>query len=557
MATSPELKNDDVGDTQSRRGSLPAASSLRLNPDHSLGHPQPSPLSQSISAGETTSEAPLDVDLGAQNQVIESSAKSVQDDPELQEASTGSKQPPQVDDGRQRRGSMAAVMQGREPDPIPGAIHSSTSGRDSPHMHLEKDYHKEKRKGSESGSGPEAEGNSGDEHSGSRGRQKGREKKEYRRDSTVSASDTDGGSTKGSEVKQPAPRKLKTFEPLREKQERAKSTSEPIVTITGPGGEKINVKKGPVHPNTNYDRIGSRGVSPNLSDSEEMRDIKHAQSLAIYTSPIDNITPRRVIRTILRGDYRGIQEQAKAKKRKLRTYFVATDLSEEAAYALEWTIGTVLRDGDTLLAIYAVNEETGTGKTGDPERIDGLELSEGAMAMQDTTATMERMTSETPRPTTSPPGSAALAAIGFGNRARRDSDRGSKESRVRSKGDAERLHAIDMIGETCITFLRKTRLQVRVTVEVISCKSPRHMITEAIDFFEPTLVILGSRGRGALKGTLLGSFSNYLVAKSSIPVMVARKRLRGRKAKNVNPTVRLANNLIPTTDSRLTRARID
>lgn len=94
------------------------------------------------------------------------------------------------------------------------------------------------------------------------------------------------------------------------------------------------------------------------------------------------------------------------------------------------------------------------------------------------------------------------------------------------------------------------------------------------------MVILGSRGRGALKGyvalrsrcpepwdlnmmvtfcssTLLGSFSNYLVAKSSIPVMVARKKLRGRKAKNVNPTVRLANNLIPTADSRLTRARID
>ena len=93
------------------------------------------------------------------------------------------------------------------------------------------------------------------------------------------------------------------------------------------------------------------------------------------------------------------------------------------------------------------------------------------------------------------------------------------------------------------------------------------------------MVILGSRGRGALKGcvflilrplimrmgsllmfcwsTLLGSFSNYLVAKSSIPVMVARKKLRGRKAKNVSPTVRLANNLIPTADSRLTRARID
>lgn len=238
-----------------------------------------------------------------------------------------------------------------------------------------------------------------------------------------------------------------------------------------------------MHPNTNYDRMGSRGVSPNLSDSEEMRDIKHAQSLAIIVSPIDNITPQRVIRHIIRGEYCDMENEAKAKKRKLRTYFVATDLSEEAAYALEWTIGTILRDGDTLLAIMAVNEETGTGKTGDPERIDGLELTEGAKAMQDTKATMEKMTSEMQQTRVSPPGSAgsaALAAIGFGSKARRDSDRGSKESRLRSKDEAERLHAIDTISETCVGFLRKTRLSVRVVVEVISCKSPRHLITEAV-----------------------------------------------------------------------------
>ena len=52
------------------------------------------------------------------------------------------------------------------------------------------------------------------------------------------------------------------------------------------------------------------------------------------------------------------------------------------------------------------------------------------------------------------------------------------------------------------------------------------MITELIDFLSPTLVIIGSRGRSAVKGVLLGSFSNYLVTKSSVPVMVARKKLR-------------------------------
>ncbi|KAL8694383.1 MAG: hypothetical protein Q9218_000949 [Villophora microphyllina] len=386
-------------------------------------------------------------------------------------------------------GSIPAVAHGQEPDPTSG---SGLSGDDSPDARLEKDYHRDKVRMDTTKIGDEAKGGSSDEDSSSRGRQRNREKKQYRKESNVSASDTDGGSgkeTEGSDSKKPPPRKWKTFEPLREKEERAKvlASSEPTVTITGPNGEKITVKKGPVHPNTNYDRSHSRGVSPNFSDSEEMRDIIHAQSLPIYISPIDNITPRRVIRTIHRGDFPGMIDEAKAKQRQVRTYFVATDLSEEAAYALEWTIGTILRDGDTLLAVMAINDVTGIGKTADPERLANLELTEGAIAMLDTVATIEKMTSELQQqPPTSPPGSAggagsaALAAIGFGSKARRDSDRGSKDSRKRGKEEAERLHAIESISETILGFLRKTRLQVRVSVEVISCKTPKTLITEAV-----------------------------------------------------------------------------
>lgn len=64
-----------------------------------------------------------------------------------------------------------------------------------------------------------------------------------------------------------------------------------------------------------------------------------------------------------------------------------------------------------------------------------------------------------------------------------------------------------------------------------------------IDFFEPTLVIIGSRGLSSIKGMLLGKFavildcsanihknlgslSAYLIQKSSIPVMVCRRPLR-------------------------------
>ena len=482
---------NDAAESASVSGVLPLR--LRTN-SRSTNSQQPSPLSQSTSAAETVAgpdSMASDVQMVPHQLDKDPSITAEQDVHASHDAAAVVSRSP-GEGKKPGTGSMAALMQGREPDLIPGSISPDLSGNNSPDARLEKDYYKEKTSKSVTELGNDKKHSSDDEESGSRGRQKSREKKHYRRESNVSASDTDGASANehsASEIKKP-PRKLKTFEPLREKEERAKAASEPTVTITGPGGEKITIKKGPVHPNTNYDRAASRGASPNLSDSEELRDIKHAQSLAIWTSPIDNSTPQRVIRTILRGDYRGILEQAKAKKRKLRTYFVATDISEEAAYALEWTIGTVLRDGDTLLAIYAVNEETGTGKTGDPERIEGLELSEGAIAMRDTTATMERMTSEAPQSPVSPPGS-ALAAIGFGNRARRDSDRSSKDSRARAKGDTERLHAIDVISETCINFLRKTKLQVRVTVEVISCKSPRHMITEAVSRYDPCMAASG------------------------------------------------------------------
>ena len=79
--------------------------------------------------------------------------------------------------------------------------------------------------------------------------------------------------------------------------------------------------------------------------------------------------------------------------------------------------------------------------------------------------------------------------------------------------------------------------------------------TTQIDYLDPTLVILGSRGRSAIKGVLLGSFSNYLVTKSSVPVMVARKKLR-KQHKSLRP--RLSNVLhTPMNNAKLASAKID
>jgi hypothetical protein len=253
-------------------------------------------------------------------------------------------------------------------------------------------------------------------------------------------------------------------------------TNKPAVAVTGPENEQpkqTSAKRFAVHPNTNFDRSISRPASPHTSDSEELNDIRRAQNLNISSSPIDSSVPHRVIQTIIRGDFARMQEEAEEDLRRVRTYLVATDLSSEAAYALEWTIGTVLRDGDTLLAVYAVDEEVGTGVAAD-----SLPVGEGAKAMQDTAAVMEKLTIASQRASLISP----LSKATFRPGSRKSSAANSTDSRALSKAEQERAHAIEKLSETCLRFLRKTKLQVRIAIEVIHCKSPKYMITEAVSY---------------------------------------------------------------------------
>ncbi|CAN6595453.1 hypothetical protein TRVA0_001S01222 [Trichomonascus vanleenenianus] len=257
-------------------------------------------------------------------------------------------------------------------------------------------------------------------------------------------------------------------------------------TITkGPtAAEYAAYKRRIIHPMTAFDAVGDIPEdTPYTSDTEELLDARRAAQLEMHISQIySNVTAKRMVRTMRRGDLKPLGGEI-AEEGKTRTYIVATDLSPEAQHALEWTIGTVLRDGNILYSICAL-EDTG--------------------------------------------------------------------SEVSSVMEEERLKAMEKLTNSTVKLLKKTRLQVHVVVEVIHCKTPKHMITEIIDHVAPTLVILGSRGRGALKGVLLGSFSNYVVERSSVPVMVARRKLQ--KAKNRGLNVRLANNLRA---GQLAAARVD
>lgn len=270
-----------------------------------------------------------------------------------------------------------------------------------------------------------------------------------------------------------------------------------------------------VHPSTAFD-----ASTPMGSDDESHSELLAAQKLSLTMSAIHS-TPsaHRVIRQIIRGDYAHFQREAEDGRKRQRMYLVATDLSPESEYALEWTIGTVLRDGDTLFAVYATDDEAIAGAGAG-----GVEIGHGAESVRDTAAIVSGLAA-TNIPGPSSPGPSPLAR----NSAAAGVSAGGARSRSRgvySSAELERRRAIEDISQRSIHLLRKTRLQVRVVVEVFHCKSPRHMITEVIDFLSPTLVIIGSRGRSAVKGVLLGSFSNYLVTKSSVPVMVARKKLR-------------------------------
>lgn len=183
-----------------------------------------------------------------------------------------------------------------------------------------------------------------------------------------------------------------------------------------------------------------------------------------------------------------MQEDAEEGLRRSRLYLVATDLSDEAVYALEWTIGTILRDGDTLLAIYAVDEETGTGKSIDADASgSSVQIGEGAKAARDT---VDAMTSQTEKMNQSAEAPSLLTPASYLPATSTDSRPGSVDARMLSKAEIERQRAIEDISSTCVRLLRKTKLQVRVAIEVIHCKSPKHMITEAVNSPESVILVL-------------------------------------------------------------------
>ncbi|KAF8895405.1 hypothetical protein BD779DRAFT_725427 [Infundibulicybe gibba] len=232
-----------------------------------------------------------------------------------------------------------------------------------------------------------------------------------------------------------------------------------------PLGEGVNVvvPPEPYFPSTLNTLGGSSGsIRSGKRGPRRRKSVKHHEPLPYQTSrPV--FQRDRCTITITQGD-----PTAKLGERRSRQYIVASDLSEESRYAVEWGIGTVLRDGDQMIIVTVVENESKV----DP------------------------------------------AIPNAADRA------------VKLRSQQERQGLAYILVRQATSLLQRTKLNVQVSCQAWHAKNSRHMLLDIVDYNEPTMLIVGSRGMGQLKGILLGSTSHYLIQKCSVPVMVARRRLK-------------------------------
>ncbi|KZT12118.1 adenine nucleotide alpha hydrolases-like protein [Laetiporus sulphureus 93-53] len=233
-------------------------------------------------------------------------------------------------------------------------------------------------------------------------------------------------------------------------------TDHDTVDVPDPLGEGVNVvvPPEPYFPST----LNSSTHGPRRRKSVRPDPLHFQTSRPVFQRD-------RCTITITHGDPARVLEET---GRKPKRYVLASDLSDESRYALEWGIGTVLRDGDEMLIVTVIENES---------KIDPL----------------------IPNP----------------------SDRATK---LRSQQERQALAYI--LVRQATSLLQRTRLHVTVSCQAWHAKNSRHMLLDIVDYYEPTMLIVGSRGLGNLKGILLGSTSHYLIQKCSVPVMVARRRLK-------------------------------
>ena len=201
-----------------------------------------------------------------------------------------------------------------------------------------------------------------------------------------------------------------------------------------------------------------RNHEAHISDEDEEESIRHAQSLFLHEGAVDNSKPHRTLQIIRRSLAPGAEIEADNNDRPSRTYCLASDLSEEAEYALKCTIGSILRDGDTLCVTYAI----GNGQ--------GIPIGSGAKVMKDA-ADIDKAAPVSLKVSFAKKLLKALPS---------KSSTPKSIDRAFSSPQLDRNHSIERLTRLCIGLLRKTPLQVKLVVEVVHCKDPRHCLLEVV-----------------------------------------------------------------------------
>lgn len=195
--------------------------------------------------------------------------------------------------------------------------------------------------------------------------------------------------------------------------------------------------------------------------------------------------------TLRHGDPDRAIEEAGPKKRR-RRYLVASDLSDESLYAIQWAIGTVLREGDEVRVASICRV------------LSSWPILSARLISRRLVAAVSRSVSSyrswKPTLSVSPLLLSFLCDLGKLTSLclTVDTDDVSKQAKITNQ--RERQAAALALARQTTALLERTRLNVRIYCQAIHAKVPRHMLIDMIDYLEPTLVLVGSRGLTKLKG---------------------------------------------------------
>ncbi|KAI9496284.1 hypothetical protein BDB00DRAFT_869582 [Zychaea mexicana] len=183
----------------------------------------------------------------------------------------------------------------------------------------------------------------------------------------------------------------------------------------------------------------------------------------VFSDPPTTVTePDRIIVTFHYGQK---PDKPVVKSRK---YMMACDFGEESMYAMNWALGTMLRDGDQVHVATVVTPD---------EDIDDMDDDEKYRLWQ-------------------------------------EMDRKSKNliSKVRSKLEEMLLYNITIVIYSIAGQTKESLLELIYSLPL-------------------TMVVCGSREKGAFKGLLMGSVSTFLVHNAPVPVSVVRPQKKEKKSK--------------------------